>query len=251
MTLADTTQLPSAEEMHAINTAGDILRSIATTSYAPLLELDTVTAALEPPPIEVGPFPTHLTEELKWYEGLPSKALWEAVKTEFIQLNSRAERQLATNVLLHAYAQQLQRKLVHKEKGRKKTTLQKVAGFKNGLIFTSDEVRAVVARDTQERELQQVELERKRELKELKEDAKKWRMMAEEARKEEHARLVAEWKALPVNERPTRRQPPKPPIAPLPDRFKDVLMAKKGRSQQRKKKQARDDSDSYTEDSDE
>lgn len=225
--LVDTTH-----DTHAIYTAGEILRGIATTSLAPILEIDTVTSAIEPPPVELGPFPKDLVELLKQQRGIPSEYLWSTVKQNFIQLSARSERQQATNILQHTYCQQVQQKLAHKEKPRKQTTLQKVSGFENGLIFTSKDVMAVLARDAEEKELQRIEIEQKQQLKELKNEAKKWLEEAQEAQKVEYARLVAEWQAIPRSQRPTARQPKQPPLPPMPEHYKEALAKKQGHQPQ-------------------
>jgi hypothetical protein len=115
LALSDSSPSPSPNVSRAINTAGKILRGIATTSYSPLLKFDTVTSALDPPPVECGPFPMQLVQLLKSHQGLPSQQLWDTVKWEFIQLVSHSERQLATNILQHTFCQQVQWKLAQKE----------------------------------------------------------------------------------------------------------------------------------------
>lgn len=248
--------LAIAAETHAINMAGDILRSLASTSFGPILELETVTSAILPPPVECGPFPSHLVELLKTHQGMPSEALWNVVKNELINLVPRAERLLATNVLQHTFCQQVQRKLAFKENTRKKPHLQKISGFENGLIFTSSAVMESLAKEHAEKDVEHAEAERKRELNELRCEARRWKEAAIEAQKEAHDRLVAEWKATPADER-SKRQPAKPRLAQMPEHYQEVLTKKqtsstksKAKSTKPKKKQAQNDSDSYAEESD-
>lgn len=235
----------SADESHAINMAGDILRSLASTSLASILELDTVNSSCSLPPIESGPFPTQLVELLKRHEGMPSETLWNAVKMELIHLVPRAERQLALNTLQHLYCQQFQRKLATHENSREKTGLQKVKGFKYGLIFTDANIVAALELEDEEKAAEQARAEQKQLDKELLDDAEKWLEAAKEAQKEEHERLVARWQATPVLERPTKRQPRLPPLAQILDRYKEVLSKKKRRSAKRAPAQRPADDDSY------
>jgi hypothetical protein len=147
----------------------------------------------------------------------------------------------------------VQRKLAQKETNRKKTTLQKVSGFKTGLIFTSEEVMAVVAQDAEDAEQRRVDEGQKRELKELKDEAEKWLETAKEVQNNEHKRLVEEWKALPPSACRGRRQPGIPPLATMPERFREVLSKKAKKSNKppkQKRQKAAHDSDSYKEDSD-
>jgi DDE superfamily endonuclease len=244
----DCNGIPSAEEIHAINIAGDVLRSIATTSLSPILELETVTSNCELPPIERGPLPNKLVQTLKQHEGMPSEALWNATKNSLINIVPRTERYLAQVVLQETYCQQVQRRLAHKEKPREPTALQKVIGLKKGLIFTDEEVRAALANDAEVREKARAETEQKREQRELKQEAEKWLELALVTQNEEHDRLVAEWKALPAAQRGRRSAPRKPPLATMPQQYKEALAKKKRQPPKRTTRKKVADDDSYCED---
>jgi hypothetical protein len=82
----------------------------------------------------------------------------------------------------------MQRKLAHKENSKENTGLHKLPGFKNGVIYTSEDVMAILAKDAEVREAQEAEAEQNRANKTLKDEAEKWLKDAQEAQEEEHAR---------------------------------------------------------------
>jgi hypothetical protein len=215
-----------ANDTAAIYTAGEILRGLASTRLAPLLELETVTSAIELPPIQQGPLPTTLVNSIKKMDDPPPKELWHVFRSEFTEMVSRTEQLLAQNILQETYCQQVQRKLAVKEQTRKQSTLQKVAGLDGGLIFTRDEAHAILEVDAAVREKDRLDAEQKKKVKELVKEAKAWKESAENRQNLAHAALVAEWKTKPVSER-TRRQPPKPPLDPVPPEYKEALIPKK------------------------
>lgn len=233
----------SPEDTHATNVAGEILRSLATTSMAPLLEVETITSACQLPAVERQQLPTQLVHILKRHNGMPNESLWNEVKHSLITVVPFAERSLAQNILSETYCQQLQRRLASKETERKKTPLQMVAGMKGGLIFTSDDVVELLAKDTETREKARASTEQKKAQKELLVEAEKWMESALEVQKEQHQRLVEAWEATPLP-RARRTPPPKPPLGPIPDRYKEALAKKKGgqRKGGRARKVADDDS---------
>lgn len=228
----------------AIYTAGEILRSLASTSLAPLLELDAITSTCELPPIERGPLPIDLLDAIKASGSIPSPELWRAVRFAFPQLIARADRLLAQAVLQETYCQQFQRKLKLKEKPRNQTSLRKVMGLNEGLIFTSDLISGALEENAKVREEERLEAEAKQTAKELKKEAKEWMEAAVARQKEVHAGLIEEWKATPSGSRRSRRQPPKPPLDIVPEEYREAL---KPATRQPRKKAARRGSISFSE----
>jgi gas vesicle protein len=210
----------------AIDTAAYILKGLARTRLAPLLELKTVTSTIELPPVQKGPFPLQLTKIVKETEKMPSEELWNVVRTEFLSLVSRSEQLLAQVVLQEAFCQQLQRKLALREKIRKKLTLQKVNGLDNGFIFTSDEAYAILEADAAEKGAKELEAELKQNARKLKKDAKEWMAGALLRQKVAHAELIKTWEGLPKETRP-KRKPTKPKLDPTPQEYKEALKPRK------------------------
>lgn len=213
--------------------AGEILRGLASTRLAPLLELETVTSACELPPIERGPLPMDLAKAVESGGSSPSPELWDAIKVAFPRLVSRADRLLAQTVLQEIYCQRLQRTLKLKEKPKNQTNLKKIMAFGEGLIFTSDRIMGALeeAKKAQEsdKSIQQAE----NTFDTLEGEAEAWREGAIARQNASHAALIEEWKAIPENLR-SKRRPPKPRLEKVPQQYKEALEPKKRKPRTRK-----------------
>ncbi|KAG8764601.1 hypothetical protein FRC20_006477 [Serendipita sp. 405] len=236
--------LPTREAL-ATDIACNILQGLKTTSMAPIIDFESLTSACGPPALELGPLPTKLANWLKRHTEIPNEAEWEIFRNEFIHLVARADCQLAINVLQHIACQQFQCKLSHKEHAKERQGLHKIPGYKNGVIYTDQEVWDILAKIQAQRESQKGEADRKRAEKALKEEAQKWLDAALEVQEEEHARQIAKWKAIPVWERPTRRQPGKPPLPEMPEHYKNALNKKASGRKPRARAATPDDEDSF------
>lgn len=210
----------------AIYVAGEILRGLASTRLAPLLELETVTSAIELPPIERGPVPHQLVKTIQRIEDVPSKELWLSVKNEFSQVVSRQERLLAQVVLQETYCQQAQRTLMIKEKPRKKSTLKTIIGMPGGFIFSGNEAHRILVADAAAKRAEDEEAEAKKDAKKLVADAKKWMEGALARQEVAHAALITNWESQPPEIRRGRR-PNKPRLERTPNEYKEVLQPKK------------------------
>lgn len=233
MELAPNPPTDLTDNTNATYVAGEILRGLATTRLAPLLELETVTSSCELPPIERGPLPKDLVQAVQSSGSLPSHELWKAVQLAFPHLLSRADHLLAQTVLQEVYCQRLQRTLKLKEKPKNQTNLKKVMGFGEGLIFTSDRIYEALEETAKVKEKEQDEIQTKKDSKVLEREAKEWKEAAIARQAAAHAAVIEEWKAKPASER-SRRQPAKPRLEPVPEEYKEALKPKKRQPRKRR-----------------
>ena len=228
-------QTPCEEDeinVEAVYLAGDILRGLASTRLAPLLELETTTSSCDLPPIERGPLPRELVKAIESSTS-PSPELWQAIKTVFPPLVDRMDRLLAQAILQETYCQRIQQVLKLKEKPKAETSMKKIMGLGGGLIFTSDQITAALAEDAAGRLKSKQAADDKRSAKELKKEATQWMEDAEARQKAAHAVLIDFWKSQPAGTK-TRRQPPKPALETIPERYKDALKPAKKKPRKRK-----------------
>jgi hypothetical protein len=226
------TQPAEVEAREAIYAAGDILRGLASTRLAPLLELETVSSAIELPLVELGPLPTQLAHSIQKMDAPPSQELWMVFKNEFAHVVARTDRLLAQAVLQETYCQQVQQKLAVKEQTRKASTLQKVSGLTSGNIFTSNEAHVILVADAAQRDAVKSAAELKAEATKLKKEANAWKESALLRQKIAHTTLIAAWEKDSKATR-SRRQPAKPALDPVPPQYKEALKPKKRKARKR------------------
>lgn len=233
-------RIDACHDVTATYIAGDILRSLASTRLRPLLELETVTSAIELPPVERGPVPHQLAKVIKTVEGLPSEELWNSVRDEFSAVVARQERLYAQVILQETYCQQAQRSLGIKEQVRKKSTLKRINDMPGGFIFTADEAHQLLEADAATKSAEEQEANAKKDANQLVKDAKEWKLQAVARQGIKHAALIAHWEAQPPETR-LQRPPRKPKIDPTPDEYKEALKPKKKKAS--KRTESEDESD--------